>query len=329
MKPAPSRAFAAAALLATLASARPVSGDHGPSTSGGGTVVRSAELAPAGTVGASLRTDTTFYEPLSDAEMGRMAARVQGHHAHVDALDWSLLTTVELSMVVLPRLQLAVSTGWYRGQNLRQGHTHFDAPPELHQLGHVMGATDLWIGGTGVLLTHETSSLAVSAGVKLPTGRDDVRAEGTTERLEPALQPGSGAFDFAVGAAYTHHLGGALTLDASAQLVLRTEANDAQIGHRIEGGLAATWQVTRDHHAAVRLAVGLELLARHILRNEEEGITVSNTGGTVLMASPILRLQIGRHLTLTAAPQLPLVQALHGEQQETVVRVVVTAAVTL
>jgi hypothetical protein len=76
-------------------------------------------------------------------------------------------------------------------------------------------------------------SFAVFGGVKFPTGRFDVEnSEG--ERVEPSATAGSGSYDGMLGLAYSRFLTSRLTLDASAQYTLRTEAELA--GDRIDVG---------------------------------------------------------------------------------------------
>ena len=75
-----------------------------------------------------------------------------------------------------------------------------------------VAAADTWITAK-VRLHHGTAGrLALLAGVKVPTGDDDVRLS-NGERLEPSSQPGTGAVDEQVGLGFSRYLTPRLTLD--------------------------------------------------------------------------------------------------------------------
>jgi hypothetical protein len=61
----------------------------------------------------------------------------------------------------------------------------------------------------------------------------------------------------------------------------------------------------------------LEANLRHLSRNREDGDTVLNSGGTVLFLSPGVRYGFSDRASLTIALQVPVVQDLNDEQQET------------
>lgn len=76
-------------------------------------------------------------------------------------------------------------------------------------------------------------------GVKFPTGRNDVM-NSAGERVEPSATAGSGSYDGMLGVAYSHFLTSRVTLDASAQYTLRSEANGFRLGDRVDAGLTVS-----------------------------------------------------------------------------------------
>jgi hypothetical protein len=296
-----------------------LSADHGPGTSGGGVSTQSGETLKPGKVSLDLRWDYTQFESLSRAEIENHAFDVGGDEAHFDAQRWSSLVTLSLAYGVVDGFQIGISTGWYRADDFQQAHLHEDG--ELETIGplDVNGATDLWINGKYRFLKGPYGSLAAFGGIKLPTGRDDVSAE--DERLEPTAQPGSGAFDFALGTAYSVFLTERIALDASAQYIFRTENDGFRIGDRFEAGVAAAYRLREDVQTYPQVNLFAEATVRHLQRNEEDGEEERNSGGTVLFLSPGIRVGFTEHLSLSVAPRFPAVQALNNPQQDTLFQV--------
>lgn len=296
---------------------RRAAADHGPGTSGGASTIQSGETMREGALSLSLRWDFTRFEKLSDAGIERRTRKVDDDHAHVDALRFSSLVTVELSYGLSERFQLGLSTGWYRGDDLREGHLHGDGSYGFHEFGDVTGMTDLWINGKLRLYRGPYGRWAGYGGVKLPTGQDDVRGEGEEEPLEASLQPGSGAFDFQVGTAYSIWLTERITLDASGQYIFRTENDGFKIGDRIDGGVAVAYRLMEDMQRYPQVSLFTEVVLRYIFRNREDGDMVENSGGAVLFLAPGIRTAFSERVSLTVSPRFPVLQELNDEQQET------------
>jgi hypothetical protein len=315
----PSLAFAAALPVASGTALA----DHGPGTAGAGVGMVPGRTLGAGGLSAALRSELGLFEDLSSSDIQAMVRRLHAdHHAHVDALRWTLLHTLEIAYGVVDAFQIGLAIGWYRGDDLREGHLHADGSYELHDLGDVVGATDLRLTSKIRFLHGSAGHAAVYGGIKLPTGRDDLRGDGSAERLDPSVQPGSGAVDFLLGLSYSRWLGSAITFDASAQYTLRTANAGFKIGDRLDTGVAAAWRATRSGTSHPQLFLLGELSGRLLLANREDREAIENSGGFVLFGSPGLRLAATESLWLSAAVQIPALQALKGEQQRTTLRIV-------
>lgn len=293
--------------------------DHGPGTSGGGLTTVSGETLRPGSVSLSVRIDYTQFERLSSADIQERTLEVSGDHAHFDAVRWTLLETFEVAFGAAEGLQLAWSFGYYRGNDLREGHIHGDGSYGFHELGDVSGMTDHWFTAKGRLLKGPGGSLAVFGGVKLPFGEDDEVGEDGSRNaaLEASLQPGSGAFDAQLGVAYSRWLAENLTLDASFSYTLRGEDDHFKIGDLVLLGVAFGWRFTETVRDFPQPSLFLEAHVRHLFRNEEDGERIRNSGGTVLFLGPGFRLGFSERVSWTIAVQIPAVQVLHDEQQET------------
>jgi hypothetical protein len=297
--------------------------DHGPGTSGGGLNTRSAETLKPNAFSATMRLDFTGFERLSNDDIFELTNGVEGDHAHFDAVRWTMLETVELAFGAAEDFEVGMSFGYYRANDVREGHLHEDGSYGFHEFGDISGATDLWISAKGRVSRGPEGQFAVFGGVKLPTGDDDETDEGGTRNstLEPSLQPGSGTFDLMAGVAYSRWLSEQLTIDASASYTWRSEEDDFKIGDLILVGVAAAYRLTDDAQAFPRVSVFAEAALRHLFENEEDGEEVSNSGGTVLFLGPGIRVGLSERFTWQLGVYFPVVQELNEPQQWTYYKV--------
>jgi hypothetical protein len=285
--------------------------NHGPGTSGGGTSTPSGETLRPGTFELSLRADATFFESFSRAEAEAHAIE----SGEFDALDRSLLTTLGFSYGLVDDFQLGVQAGWYHGTNFVSaeadgggGAESATADPE--------GITDMWITSKWRMMHGPSGHLALIGGIKLPTGRDDVKLS-NGEELEPSSQPGTGAFDAQLGLGYSRYLTPRWTLDAGATYTLRGEHDDFQVGDRIDAGIAAAYRLTESVKQFPNWSLSGELLAVWLDQDEEAGTSNENSGGAALFFAPGVRSRLDEHVALSISAALPIAQDWNGDQVET------------
>ncbi len=315
-------------LPATLAG-EPPARDHGPGTAGGGLATQSGETLKPGAFALSFRYDYTDFERISTSEIQTRTFKVGGDHPHFDAVKWSVLQTVELAYGAGEDIQVGYSFGYYRGDDVREGH--IDASVyEFHRFGDVTGMTDLWVTSKLRFMKGADGHLSVLAGVKFPFGDDDEVDEGGNGNatLEPSLQPGSGAFDFMLGLAYSRYLSERITLDASVQATRRTEDDEFKVGDLGLIGLAVAYRFTESVQQYPQTSLFLEANMRHLTRNREGAHEVENSGGTAVFVSPGVRVGLSERASVTLSPQIPVVQDLNDEQQETRFKVAFALSLT-
>jgi len=301
-----------AAVSVALAAATSVHADHGPGTSGGGASTQSGETLKQGKFSIEFRTDYTEFEDLSQTEIEAKAASAGGF----DLLDRSFLSTVSLSYGVVENFQVGLTLGYYNAVNAREAE--FDAGTGDTEIltFNPDGITDLWLSGKYRFYRGPIGSFAVFGGVKFPTGRFDVEnSEG--ERVEPSATAGSGSYDGMLGLAYSRFLTSRLTLDASAQYTLRTEADDFRLGDRIDAGVALAYRFTEDIQRFPQVSAFAEANVRYLFKSEEDGERDPNTGGTALFLTPGFRVNFSPNFSFTVSSPLPVVQELNGEQLKT------------
>jgi len=297
----------------------PMKRDHGPGTSGGGLLTQSGEVLKPGAYSVSFRVDYTNFQKLNETQIQDKTMSMAGaDHVHFDAVRWSMLETFEIGVGATEDLQFGFSFGYYRANNVREGHIHASGTYGFHDFGDITGMTDQWITSKYRVM-KDAGSLAFFGGIKLPFGDDNETDEGGTGNapLDPALQPGSGAFDFQLGAAYSRYLSSAVSLDTSVAYTYRTRADDFKIGDLILFGVALSYRFTESVQVFPQPSAFLELNVRHLFRNREGSEEEENSGGTALFVSPGFRLGFSDRVSFTIALQIPVVQALHDEQQLT------------
>lgn len=277
--------------------------DHGPGTSGGGVATQSAEILKPGQWSFTLQNDWTDFDspPLAGKE-------------EFDLIGSTSLTTLSIATGLAENFQLSLTYGYYAASGageLEDGErVTFD--PD--------GFTDLWLNAKYRLYRGPLGHFALYAGLKAPIGETDIRtSEG--ERAEPPSMPGSGAWDGMFGVAYTFAIAPRLSLDASAQYILRGEHFDYRIGNRFDAGVALGWKIFGEAKSFPQASLMGEVLVRSIEKGESNGDELENTGGTTLLLAPGLRISFCESLALSVSVQLPVIQKLNGEQVESNFRV--------
>src|SRR3954462_739702 len=153
------------------------------------------------------------------------------------------------------------------------------------------------------------STSAVNFGLKLPTGKTDVKnAHG--DDAERSLQPGSGTTDLVLGASYST----ALPLRNTTWFVqglaqLPANQNDGyRPGHRLNLDLGARYDV------GDRLGLLLQTNALFKARDQGANAEPEDTGGRFVFVSPGLSYAFTRTLQAYGFVQLPLYQDVNGVQ---------------
>lgn len=156
---------------------------------------------------------------------------------------------------------------------------------------------------------------------KAPTGRDERRVDGVQD---PHLQAGTGSWDFGFGSAVVHRFDWG-SLYGSGFYRVNTEGGlDYEYGDVVLATAAV--EVPLGHASGVRaldrVTPGLGLDFRWADRDRQYGSDVEDTGGSILYATPSLRIALPslserQRAWLRAGVQVPLTNAwLYGEQDE-------------
>jgi hypothetical protein len=175
------------------------------------------------------------------------------------------------------------------------------------------GFGDPEIMGMAHLLSFANNAWALQAvaGARVPLGKSDQKDE-AGERLEQHLQTGSGAWAGIFGAQFLLASGSVpVFLSASYQI---NGANDQNFAY----GNVFRFNAAAQKALFNPVDVIAEINGRTADYDDAAGETDPNSGGTVVYFSPGLRLRLGGALSLRGQVQIPVVEDLHGEQNEKV-----------
>jgi len=290
----------------------PAFANHGPGTSGGGSSTASGETMKQGGAEVTFRLDYTQFEDITNSEAARFARK----GGEFDAINDSVVANIEVAYGVTNDFQISGQIGYYWGSGFVDAESPDGTDVEL-STADPEGLTDLWITGKYRILKGAPGHLSVIGGVKLPTGRDDVKLS-NGEKLEPSSQPGSGSYDFQLGVAYSRFLTSQLTIDASAIYTFRTEHNDFEVGDRFDFGTALAYRLTESIKAFPQYSIFGELTGVWLGKDHSNADGDNpNSGGTTLYITPGVRVRFNPHWALTGAISVPIMQDLNGEQIET------------
>jgi len=181
------------------------------------------------------------------------------------------------------------------------------------------GLGDASVFARYTLVQHDqpgrTFRIAPFAGVKAPTGDDDIRD--IFGHLPPSVQPGSGAWDVFGGIVATYQTL-ALQTDGQVSYRVNNKANGFDPGDelRLDGSLQyRLWPRQLGGGVPSFLYGVLETNLVHRGRNEVNGDDDANSGGTTVFLSPGLQ-YVSKRWIVEGVVQFPVVQNLHGSALE-------------
>lgn len=284
--------------------------NHGPGTSGGGSSTASGETLRPGGFDLSLREDYTRFEKIDRAGAERRALQ----SGEFDALESASITSLAVSYGVVEDFQIGGQIGYYAGEHFIDAESE-DGIDAESSTADPDGLTDLSLTMKYRLLKGQPGNLAVIGGVIAPTGRDDVRlSDGAL--LEPSSQPGTGAWAYQVGLAYSRFLTSRITTDASAIYTIRTRHDGFEVGDRLDLGIAMAYRITPSIRSFPNYSVFAEAGAVWLGKDKDDDEVNPNSGGWTVYLTPGARVRFTEHVSLTVAPAFPVIQELNGDQIE-------------
>ena len=299
-------------------------------------MTESALVLPQGKISLSLRSEFIDFDEFSDDQLTHL--RESHPTADLHSVNSILGVSLGLFYGVSDNFMVGMRIPYLHRSSIREpahadqedeGHTDEVHTDEEHgdeirieNLGDAEGIGDLTLFGQYRFYQHtDNLHAAFIFGLKAPTGKTSVRTE--HGRLETGLQPGTGSWDGLLGASFTY-LFAPFSLDASLLYSLtgsgsqNTDIGDilnynAAISYRLGGGEAPVFYATRKQSA---WDVVLELNGEWRDKEETEGVTNPDTGGSVVYLSPGLRFSSASRWSLSVSFGIPVFSDNNGIQSD-------------
>ncbi len=176
------------------------------------------------------------------------------------------------------------------------------------------GLGDLQLTGIYRLFSYKNSFLGPVAGIKFPTGETSEKASDGDE-FEPEMQPGSGSFDYIVGATFRYDIE-RFSIRGNSLYTLRTEGD-----HNFEFGDLFTCYVFINYLInpgcqPFKIRPGIDFNLQVENKQKEEGEEIEDSGGTTLFIGPALMIDVTDHVSLLGNVLLAVYQDMGGLHQE-------------
>lgn len=347
---------ACALFLATPAFAHHPGGTS--NTGGAGPIVTiSATTLEAGHGAVAFLYEYLQFGGLGDAALIDAA----GKHIHAHSIGTIQTASAAAAYGVTDDFMVSVRAPWVRRTDIREGHhAHLAGGVVSNTVdyrGDTSGIGDVTFLGQYRFLNNRASrtEAALLFGVKAPTGATD-RLDRMGELFETEFQPGSGSWDFMLGAAFTQRFG-AWSFDANVLGVLAGRgAQDTKLGDRFLYNAALSYRVIgsapqsapaslpssamshgpvphRHAHPLDTIPAPPEWTVNLILEANGEwhdfettsGVRDPNSGGNVILLSQGLRIARGAFSGF-ASFGIPIVNDMNGLQSKTSYRVLTGVA---
>jgi hypothetical protein len=337
----------ACALMASPALAHHPGGTS--NTGGAGPITTiSAETLEAGHGAVAFLYEYIAFGGLGDRDLIDAASK----HQHVHSISTIQNAAASAAYGVTDEFMVSVRMPYVLRTDIREGH-HEHLPGGIvsntvDYRGDSSGFGDVTVLGQYRFLDNRATGTqaAFLFGVKAPTGATD-RVDALGELFEAEFQPGSGSWDFLLGAAFTQRFG-AWSFDANVLGILAgTGTQDTKLGDRFLYNAAVSYRLVgytppEEHtglpssalaHGPVphrhahplekipaappqwRVDAILELNGEWHDFETTAGVRDPNSGGHVLLLSPGLRVGYG-NVSGFATFGIPIVNDMNGLQSK-------------
>lgn len=249
---------------------------------------------PAGSAAVGIRNEYIERDQFSDTRLAALAASgVEDVHG-IDSINSASLS---FGYGLTDNLSVSARLPFVSRHDIREGELeHGEA--EAHAHGDTSGLGDLVALGSYRFFSLENMDAAIQVGFKAPTGDTD-EADGGN-RLETEFQPGSGSWDFIIGAAFSRSHG-KIGVHANVLANITSEGSqNTEFGDALFYNAAVVYPVVGDSphhhvtaessHAHFQLDAMLEVNGETRWKNDVGGMSEPNSGGTIVYLSPGFRL---------------------------------------
>ena len=211
---------------------------------------------------------------------------------------------MSLSYGATENLSISARLPYIKRENIREGELE-GGVPEAHTHGDSSGEGDLILLSQYRVLERTSTVVSILFGIKAPTGETHEEDDDGV-RFETEFQPGTGSWDFLLGASVSKSSGN-FGYHANILYNKTTEGSQStEIGDAISYNAASTYRIydshathEHDHHAGseysgLKLDLSVELNGETRRKNKISGVSEDNSGGTIVYVSPGVRVSSGK-----------------------------------
>jgi len=279
----------------------------------------SANTMEEGGLYLGVNAETVRNKNLTDSAM--LSALNSGAE-HLHSIDTINSYALSASYGITDNLTINVQLPYVVRKNVRAGEDEGDGP-EIHPHNDIEE-----LGDAAAILQYkiydDEFKVALIAGLKAPTGKDDFVFEG--EVLEADLQSGSGSWDVFTGVAFTKDfedfsLHSDLLYKYNGKGARNSELGDIftynaalsynLIGHKSHDLLT---KIDEESHYGYSVDTFIELNGEMAEKDRFDGAKASNTGHHVIFATTGLQVSTEDNYSLFFAVSVPVYQDMSGKQ---------------
>ena len=288
----------------------------------------SATPLPVGSWGFGVRSEIISNDEFSTEQLESFAAAgLEGVHS----IDRISNTSFSLSYGVTENFSISARLPYIKRENIREGELEMGVP-EAHTHGDSSGVGDLLLLGQHRVQKRANLDVSILFGIKAPTGENDEKDEDGI-RFETEFQPGTGSWDFLLGASLSKSSGD-FGYHTNILYNKTTEGSQStEIGDAVSYNAALTYRLngshaTHDHSHndasdsnGLKWDLSVELNGETRRKNKVAGASEDNSGGTTIYLSPGFRVS-SENLSGFISYGIPVAQDQNGKQTDVDSRIV-------
>lgn len=288
----------------------------------------SATTAPVGLVAFGLRTEVLNNDRFSTTELeGFGSAGQEGVHSVDEIKNTSLSAAYGLT----EDLTLSARLPYIERKNIRESEEESPGVGEAHTHGDSSGFGDILLMANYRFFKTKNLDLSVLFGVKAPTGETREK-DNDGVRFETEFQPGTGSWDYLLGAAVSQ-TNGLFAYHANILYNKTTEGSQhTEIGDALSYNAAVTYRLFSEDHSGhshqhidtpneIKWDVSLEVNGETRRENRMSGELEENSGGTTVYLSPGVKVSAGNFSSFISFG-VPVIENNKGMQTDVDSRIV-------
>lgn len=293
----------------------------------------SAKPLPVGSWGFGLRTEIINNDEFSTEQLESFAS---GGLEGVHSIDRITNTSLSLSYGATENFSISARLPYIKRENIREGEL-VGGMPEAHTHGDSSGLGDLLLLGQYRVQNRADFDVSFLFGIKAPTGKTDEKDDDGV-RFEAEFQPGTGSWDFLLGASVSKSSGN-FGYHANVLYNKATEGSQStEIGDAVSYNAALTYRLndshaTHDHSHnnasdsnGLKWDLSIELNGETRRKNKIFGASEENSGGTTIYVSPGFRVS-SKSFSGFVSYGIPVVEDQNGKQTDVDSRIVAGVSV--